>query len=158
MAITMKTSSQIELARLRLDERIDAFRAPQLALTAPKTGWVGAIRRALGMTREQLGLRLGVTPASAADIERSEKDERIQLNTLRRAAAALDCDLVYALVPRRPLTEVVEARKTALAEAAYRRTAHSMALENQLEDDAAGRALKIKALRESILLRDLWRE
>ena len=89
---------------------------------------------------------------------RSSFSERIQLNTLRRAAAALDCDLVYALVPRRPLTEVVEARKTALAEAAYRRTAHSMALENQLEDDAAGRALKIKALRESILLRDLWRE
>ena len=154
----MAKGSQTDLARLRLDERLNPFRNSQLAHSAPRTGWIGAIRKALGMTREQLGKRLGITAASVADVERSEKNDRIQLNTLRRAAAALDCELVYALVPRRSLSEIVEARKDALAEAAYRRAAHSMALEDQLEDDAAGRALKLKAIRDAILLRDLWRE
>ena len=158
MATAMANSPQVDLARLRLDERLAPFRDPSLTHGAPKTGWVGAIRKALGMTREQLGRRLGVTAASVADVERSETLDRIQLNTLRRAAAALDCELVYALVPRQPLCEIVEARRNSLAEAAYRRTAHSMALENQLEDDEAGRALKLKALREAIPLRDLWRE
>lgn len=154
----MSDSRQTDLARLRLDERLEPLRLPQIPRHPPKTGWIGAIRKALGMTRAQLGQRLGVKAASVADVERSEKDVRIQLDTLRRVAAALECDLVYALVPRRPLTEIVEARKDALAEAAYRRTAHSMALENQLEDDAAGRALKLKAIRDSISLRELWRE
>jgi hypothetical protein len=33
-----------------------------------------------------------------------------------------------------------------------------MALENQLEDDDAGRALKIRALGDAISSRDLWRD
>ena len=158
MAMAMPNSPQAALSRLRLDERLAPFRDPGLTQGAPKIGWIGAIRKALGMTRAQLGRRLGVTAASVADVERSEKLDRIQLDTLRRAAAALDCELVYALVPRQPLSEIVEARRNALAEAAYRRTAHSMALENQLEDDDAGRALKIRALGDAISSRDLWRD
>jgi len=158
MATAMPNLPQAALSRLRLDERLRPFSDPALSRRAPKTGWIGAIRKALGMTREQLGRRLGVTAASVADVERSEKLDRIQLDTLRRAAAALDCELVYALVPRQPLSEIVEARRNALAEAAYRRTADSMALENQLEDDDAGRALKIRALGDAISSRDLWRD
>ena len=154
----MPNLPQAALSRLRLDERLRPFSDPALSRRAPKTGWIGAIRKALGMTREQLGRRLGVTAASVADVERSEKLDRIQLDTLRRAAAALDCELVYALVPRQPLSEIVEARRNALAEAAYRRTADSMALENQLEDEDAGRALKIRALSDAISSRDLWRD
>jgi predicted DNA-binding mobile mystery protein A len=158
MATAMYKLPQAALSRLRLDERLDPFRNPALSERTPKTGWIGAIRRALGMTRAQLGQRLGVTAASVADVERSEKLDRIQLDTLRRAAAALDCELVYALVPRQSLSEIVETRRNTLAEAAYRRTARSMALENQLEDDEAGRALKIRALRDAISSRDLWRD
>jgi predicted DNA-binding mobile mystery protein A len=154
----MPKTPHADIARLRLDERLTLYRAPALRQRPPKTGWIATIRNALGMTREQLGKRLGITAASVADIERSEQNDRIQLDTLRRAAAALDCELVCALVPRRSLSETVDARKDMLAEAAYARTAHSMALENQLEDDAPGRALKIKAIRDAILLRDLWRE
>src|SRR5258707_5913868 len=40
---------------------------------------------------------------------RSAKND-ITLTTLRRYAAALDCELVYALVPNRPLHESLNAR------------------------------------------------
>jgi predicted DNA-binding mobile mystery protein A len=154
----MPESKQTTLARLRLDERLEAIRSSHLPRQTPKAGWVRSIRSALGMTREQLATRLGVTAATVADIERSEANSRIQLDTLHRVAAALDCEVAYALVPNRSLVERVESRRDELAEAAYRRTAHSMALENQLEDDAAGKAVKIRAIRDAIPLRDLWRE
>ena len=153
----MPEAKQTTLARLRLDERLEPFRNDDLARRIPKAGWVRSIRSALGMTRGQLAARLGVTAATVADIERSEANGRVQLNTLRRVAAALDCEVVYALVPAQSLVERVESRRDQLAEAAYRRTAHSMALENQLEDDEAGKAVKIRAIRDAIPLRDLWR-
>jgi len=154
----MPRRTQQTLARLRLDERLAFFRAPAIRQPPPRLGWVRAIRKALGMTREQFGKRAGIATSTVADLEKSERDERIQLSTLRRAADALDCELVYALVPRQPIAERVDARLDELAEAAYRRTAHSMALENQLEDDPPARAIKIAAIRDAILMRDLWRE
>ncbi|HEX5122638.1 MAG TPA: mobile mystery protein A [Rhodanobacteraceae bacterium] len=157
-AIPMPKATQIDLVRLRLDERLAAWRDAGTLRDRPKTGWIAAIRKALGMTRAQLGRRLGITEASVADAERSEKDDRIRLDTLRRTAAALDCELIYALVPRKSLAAMIDARMNAIAEAEYRRTAHSMALEDQLEDDAAGRELKLKAIRDAITLRELWRE
>jgi predicted DNA-binding mobile mystery protein A len=157
-AIAMDKSKQIALARLRIDERLSPFREQELRQQPPNLGWLRTIRKALGMTRKQFGQLLGVTQATVADIETSERDGRIQLNTLRRAAAALDCEFVYALVPRVPLTQRVEARLDALADAAYQRTAHSMALEGQLEEDPAAKAIKIRAIRDAIALRDLWRE
>jgi hypothetical protein len=34
-------------------------------------------------------------------MERAEKESRIELGSLRRAAEALDCELIYALTPRK---------------------------------------------------------
>jgi predicted DNA-binding mobile mystery protein A len=158
MATAMDKSKQSSLARLRIDERLFPFREPSLRQPPPKLGWLRTIRKSLGMTRQQFGRLLGVGQASVADIETSEREGKIQLSTLRRAATALDCEFVYALVPRVPLTQRVEARLDALANAAYQRTAHSMALEGQLEDDPEGKAIKIKAIRDAIVQRDLWRE
>jgi predicted DNA-binding mobile mystery protein A len=154
----MTESRQALLARVRLDERLSPFKQGDLKHSMPNAGWVRSIRNALGMTLEQLGKRLDVTAATVADVERSESNGTVQLNTLRRVATALDCDLVYALVPRRNIVEIVESRRDELAQAAYRRTAHSMALEDQLEDDPAGKAIKIQAIRDAIPLRGLWRE
>src|SRR5262245_41585381 len=99
MAIAMPSSPQTNLARLRLDERLTTMRRAVTQLKPPNSGWIAAIRKALGMTQTQLADRLGVGKASVADVERSEKDERIQLDTLKRVAAALECELVYALIP-----------------------------------------------------------
>ena len=82
---------------------LDRILAPYLEVhrRPPARGWVRAVRDALGMTAEQLGERMGITQPSVNRLELSEAAGTIQLNTLRRAAEALGCEVVYALVPRR---------------------------------------------------------
>jgi predicted DNA-binding mobile mystery protein A len=88
------------------------------------------------MTGGQLGARIGVRPQTIEAMEKSEAAGTIQLNTLRRAAEALDCTLVYALVPKTSLDAVIEARATRLATRELRRVAHTMRLEAQGTDEA----------------------
>lgn len=121
------------LARRQLDKRLSPLREA-LNLARPPRGWIRAIREALGMTSKQLALRLGVSQPRVTKIEQAEGDGSITLNTLRRAAQAMDCQLVYAFVPRRPLQELVEERSRIRARRILDATAHSMALEDQRAD------------------------
>ncbi|MGH8306418.1 MAG: transcriptional regulator, partial [Steroidobacteraceae bacterium] len=75
---------------------------------------------------------VGVTQAAVVDAERTEGKGDITLATLQRYAAALDCELSYALVPKRPLQQVVEERADRIARDQVSRVSHSMALEDQL--------------------------
>jgi predicted DNA-binding mobile mystery protein A len=97
----------------------------------PSGGWVAAIRTALGMTMRQLAARMGIRQPSLLALEKAEVAGTVSLNTLRRAAEALDCELVYMLVPRRPLEETVRNRARSLAAAHVAATSHSMQLERQ---------------------------
>jgi predicted DNA-binding mobile mystery protein A len=83
------------------------------------------------MTNVQLAKRLGRKPQTALDLQEREAAETIQLNTLREMAEALDCELVYAVVPKISLANMVEARARAVARETLRRTGHSMELERQ---------------------------
>ena len=76
-------------------------------LPRPPRGWVRAVRDALSMSAAALAARMGTTAGAVTRLEQSEAADRIRLDTLRRASDALGCDLVYLLVPRRPLTSVV---------------------------------------------------
>jgi predicted DNA-binding mobile mystery protein A len=69
-------------------------------ITPPPTGWIKAVRTALGMSLQQLGNNISITKQSLTDIERREKDGSITLKTLRDAANALDMELVYGFVPK----------------------------------------------------------
>ncbi|MDZ4730352.1 MAG: mobile mystery protein A [Xanthomonadales bacterium] len=120
-------------ARKQLDKRLNKIRNSD-ALSLPPRGWIKAIREALGMTTTQLGKRLGVTQPTAIGFEKSETRKGITLDTLERAARALDCQLVYALVPRKPLESLVEDRARQLAIKRLRATSHNMALEDQRVD------------------------
>ena len=65
-------------------------------------------------------------------MEKAEAEDRITLKSLRAAANALDCDLVYALVPRADtMQELIEGRARADAQKHVIGVEHSMALENQ---------------------------
>ncbi len=96
-------------ARRHLDKRLNPLRDKD-ALARPPKGWVKAIREALGMTTAQLADRLGVSQPRAVNIEQAEVSGVISLQSLERAAQALDCELVYALVPRKPLEEIAGER------------------------------------------------
>jgi transcriptional regulator with XRE-family HTH domain len=57
-------------------------------------------REQLRMSTTQLAYRLAVVQSSVVRLEQSEMDESASISSLRRAADALGCDLVYRLVPR----------------------------------------------------------
>jgi predicted DNA-binding mobile mystery protein A len=123
------------MARKQLDKRLNILRNVDV-LARPPRGWIKAIREALGMTTAQLGKRLGVSQPRVPGIEKGEVSGSITLESLERAARALDCRLVYALVPRQPLETLVEDRARELAKKRLRATSHSMALEDQRVDEA----------------------
>ena len=97
----------------------------------PPAGWLRAIREALGMTSGVLAERLGVTASGARKLEQAEAVDAITLGTLRRVAEALDCDLQYALVPRRPLRDMRWSQAMRLAQQWQQRAGRTMALEAQ---------------------------
>jgi predicted DNA-binding mobile mystery protein A len=97
----------------------------------PVRGWIKAIRDALGMTTAQLAERMGIRQPSVVALEQSEVRGTIELATLRRVAEALDCTLVYALVPNQPLDTTIRERARAFARRQWRPVEHSMLLENQ---------------------------
>lgn len=144
-----------KVARQRLDERLSAFR-PENRFTAPPKGWIRAIRDALGMSALQLGTRLGVKPQSVADLEKSEALGTIQLKTLRKAAEALDCTLVYALVPNSSLEKAVQTRAREIARKELARIGHTMDLEAQGLSKVEREAQIDDYIREHLRARDLW--
>jgi len=148
MAEAMRAQDRA-LARKHLDKRLDPLRDSKELMRPPK-GWVKAIREALGMTAEQLARRIGVTKPRVYEIERSEPSGSISLDSLERAAHALDCQLVYAFVPKQPLQEMVAQRALLEAKKRIRAASHSMALEDQAVDEKEVRA-QIEALAKELL-------
>ncbi|MHB1098608.1 MAG: mobile mystery protein A [Burkholderiales bacterium] len=117
-------------ARRQLDKRL-GFLSNTDALARPPRGWIKAVREALGMTTAQLAKRMGVSQPRAVTLEQAEARGAITLETLERAAQALDCRLVYALVPRQSLDSLVEERALMLARRRLEGASHTMALEAQ---------------------------
>jgi predicted DNA-binding mobile mystery protein A len=144
-------------ARQRLDERLTVLKPAERFHTPPK-GWIRAIRDALGMTGVQFAARLKIRPQSIEALERSEATGSVQLKTLRRAAEALDCTLVYALVPNSSLEDAVRARARKIAVRELGRVAHTMKLEAQAISDANLEARIEAYVRDQLNERDLWNE
>ena len=144
----MKQSRLAAQARVRLDERFKAM-GTIARQSPPVRGWIRAIREALGMTAEQLGKRLGVKQPSVVALEQSEAKGTIELATLRRVAEALDCTLVYALVPNKPLEQSVRERARLFARRRFEPIGHSMALEDQKAPRKKDDAVVDEMLRET---------
>ena len=118
----------------------------------PPAGWLRAIREALGMTSGVLAERLGVTASGARKLEQAEAIDAITLGTLRRVADALDCDLQYALVPRRPLRDMRWRQAMRLAQQWQQRAGRTMALEAQpVASPSAAANERLEAMAQEIL-------
>jgi predicted DNA-binding mobile mystery protein A len=149
-------STKATRARQHLDPRLEAIRPLLGTLKPPAKGWIRAIREGLGMTATQLAKRLGVTQATLSTLELSETRGTIQLDTLRRVAAAMNCTLVYALVPAEPLEKIVQDRARSVASEELQPIQHSMRLEDQeLAREEQGKQLA-DYIRDELDPRRLW--
>ena len=124
-----KTRQAIQ-SRSSLDERFMEL-GPVSRYSPPVRGWIKAVREALGMTTAQLAKRVGIKQPTLVAIEQSEAKGSIELATLRRVAEALDCTLVYALVPHKPLEATIRERAGAFLRRRRAPIEHSMLLEAQ---------------------------
>ena len=127
-------------------------------LATPKQGWIRTIRNALGMTADDLALRLGVSGTAVRLLEKSETNATIQLDSLQRVANALDCDVVVSLQPRIPLSEMVQRQARMRAHELAQRVSVTMALEDQAVNSDFIHS-KIESIYEELLnSRGLWHE
>lgn len=122
-----KNRLQIE----QLDAKIKVY-APIIKVAVPPTGWIKAVRLALGMSLQQLANRISITKQSVQEMEQREKDGSISLKSLRETARALDMELVYGFVPKDGSLDALITRKAReLATKIVARTSNTMKLEDQ---------------------------
>lgn len=124
--------SEFRNLRLKqLDRALEPYRLAR-GVPRPSKGWIRSIRQALGVSSGELARRLGTSRQLPLQLEKGEAEDRITLKSLRAVANALDCDLVYALVPRAgSMQDLIESRARAEAKDRVLGVEHSMALENQ---------------------------
>ena len=144
--------SQRAVARNRLDARLASL--PDLP--RPNKGWIRALRDALGMSSTDLARRMGISQQRVPAIERGEQNRTIKLDTLMRAADALDCELVYALVPRTSLDDMVAHQARRRATDLLRRVTQHSRLEDQQPSDADLAAQIEEFAAELVDKRGLW--
>lgn len=124
--------SEFRNLRLKqLDRSLEPYQAVRKA-PRPSKGWIRTVRQALGISSGGLARRLGTSRQLPLQLEKAEAEDRITLKSLRAVANALDCDLVYAFVPRADsMQDLIENRVRSEAKKRVAGVEHSMALENQ---------------------------
>ncbi len=124
----------------------------------PAKGWLRAIREALGMSGKQFARRLGVAPPRITALEKNEMSGSVTIKTMQKAADALECDFVYAIIPRKNLTDIVRKRALSLATKRLGRVSHSMLLEAQQLPDVEQKKVFDYEVEELIrnMPKELW--
>jgi predicted DNA-binding mobile mystery protein A len=115
-----------------VEQKISRF--SKLNEPPPPSGWVKAVRGSLGMTIRQLADRVGVGHGSINQIEKREPKKKVTLESLERVAQAMDCKLVYAIIPRESgatLEDILENRAREKAIKILKDVQHTMRLEAQ---------------------------
>ena len=151
----MPMSQRSTQARRELDRKFQAARLEPVR-TRPHAGWVKAVRGALGMTQGALARRLGVSKAAVAQLERAEVNGGVTISKLSEVARALDCTLVYVLVPTTSLEDTVQrqARRVAGEQLGYAAT--TMALEDQAITEAGREDALADQARRIMERNELW--
>lgn len=153
------TGKQKKLAREQLDETMNSF-ASLKAMSAPRKGWIRAIRDTLGMTGVQLAKRLKVNQQRIARIEQDEVLGKVTLNTMQNVAEAMDCVFVYGVVARDGLEQIVRRQAELVAKKRMARSNQMMRLEKQ-ELSEADKAKAMQTIIDEIIEtmpKSLWDE
>lgn len=123
--------------------------------TRVRPGWIRFMREALGMTLRSLAEKSHLAIPTIQQAERNEASGAITIKRLRQMAEAMDCELVYAFVPRVPIQKVLEDAARAKA----RRLLLAADVHMELEDQRVKRAMekRVERLAKTLLEKgDIW--
>lgn len=136
-AITCMKKSLQKMLATGLDGRLSTLKSARASALKPARGWLRAVRTVLGASQEQAAKRAAMSRQAYADLEAAEERGAISLKSLQRAAEALDCELIYFVVPRASVAEsfgeLAQLRDPKFKH--LRATEHSMLLEDQAVGD-----------------------
>jgi len=127
-----KKSNQKRIVQQKLDQ-LSKLNEPM-----PPSGWVKAIRGSLGLSIRQLAERVGVGHGSINQLEKREPKKRVTLESLEKVARAMDCKVVYAIVPQESgatLDDIIRNKAVAAATKILKEVSHTMRLEAQGTSD-----------------------
>lgn len=120
-----------------LDGRLSTLIAARTSALKPARGWLRAVRTVLGASQEQVAKQAAMSRQAYADLEAAEERGAISLKSLQRAVEAMDCELVYFVVPRAQAAgsfgELAQLRDPKFKH--LQATEHSMLLEDQAVGD-----------------------
>lgn len=132
----MKLKNSRLLALRQLDQKLEKLK-PLSAITRPDVGWIYSFRRTLNISLQQLGSKLNMSPQAVKDLEKREADYTISLKALEEAGQALGLKLVYGFIPYHgSLEEMIEQKAREVAQKIIKRTATTMALEDQANSES----------------------
>lgn len=120
-----------QLAIMQLDKQLVKWKRAKTWFQ-PKNGWIKVIRKTLGLTTNQLASRLKVDRSRIIRIESDEARAALTMKTLAAVADALNCDFVYAFIPKKnSLKQIVEQQAYKVASQQLTNISHNMSLEKQ---------------------------
>lgn len=143
-----------KLAMKQIERRLRSLRSIAKD-TAVRTGWIAYMRQAMCMTLSTLAKATGLSAATVQQIEKREKAGRVTIETMQKIAAAMECEFVYAFVPKQELGDFLKNKATAKATRIVREADVHMTLEDQqVSEDIKNR---IDRIAEDLLAKgDIW--
>ena len=100
----------------------------------PPNGWLKSVRGALGLNTRQLADRLRTRHSSVLRLEKREIQGKVTIESLAKAAKAMNCQVIYAIVPKtgfNSLNEIIDQQANVLASYLVKKAGHNMKLESQ---------------------------
>lgn len=118
-------------------------------------GWIRYTREALGMKVKDLARLTELSSTTISDTERREAEGKVTIQNLRKMANAMDCELVYAFLPRKEIGPLIESKAYEKARKAIMSADTHMTLEDQkVSSDAEER---IQRLAQKLIEKgDVW--
>jgi len=143
-----------KLAMKQIERRLENLRSIAKD-TNVRTGWIAYMRQAMSMTLSSLAKATGLSPATVQQIEKREKAGKVTIETMKKIAAAMECEFVYALIPKQALGDFLKKKATAKATRIIREADVHMTLEDQrVSEDIKER---IDRIAEDLLAKgDIW--
>ncbi len=109
-----------------------------------RPGWIKYIRSVLGMTLKELGSLAGLSLPTIAQAEKREAEGKVTIETLNKIANAMECEFVYAFVPKEDIPEMLKKKAMEKAKRSILRADTHMSLEDQkVQDDLTSRVERL---------------
>ncbi|MFP5459566.1 MAG: helix-turn-helix domain-containing protein [Bacteriovoracia bacterium] len=138
----------------QIDQRIEAIRSIKDIADVPG-GWIKYMRQALGLTMQVLAQRVGLPASNIAQAEKREIEGRITLDLLERFANAMDCEVVYSIVPKKDIRTFIHEKAQEKARFVLTSADHHMALEGRKVIAPLDERIE-RLAKKFIAARDIW--